>query len=203
MMKLRRNDTLVLATKNTGKIAEFTELLKPYGFKILTLDDLNLPEPNEIGLTFKDNALLKAQSCAAAARLPALADDSGLSVKALGGQPGIYTSRWAGPSKDYQHAMKKINDELLAIDSHPDRRASFVCHIALCFPGQPGCFSFEGRVDGELVWPTRGHSNMGFDPIFMPEGYQKTFAEMLPEEKHTMSHRRQAFQKLIETCIEK
>ncbi len=202
-MKLRRGDTVVIATKNDGKIVEFTNLLNPYGFRVLTLKDLDLPEPEEIGLTFKDNALLKAQACADASKFPSLADDSGLSVRALGGQPGIFTSRWAGPAKDYHHAMQKINDEILAIDSHPDRRASFICYIALCFPGRRGSFSFEGKIDGELVWPFRGASNMGFDPIFMPHGHRKTFAEMSLEEKQAISHRPRAFQKLLETCIEK
>lgn len=202
-MKLRRGDTLVIASKNEGKILEFTDLLAPYGFTILTLEDLNLQEPDETGMTFKDNALLKAQACAEASHFPALADDSGLAVKALGGQPGIFTSRWAGPAKDYEHAMKKINDELLAIDSHPDRRASFICYLAICFPGRRGAFTFEGKVDGELVWPTRGSSHMGFDPIFMPDGYRKTFAEMSLEEKKSMSHRHIAFQKFLEMCIEK
>ena len=202
-MKLRRGDTIVIASKNEGKIVEFKNLLAPYGFLIRTLEDLKLPEPDETGITFKDNALLKAQVCAEASNLPSLADDSGLSVRALGGQPGVFTSRWAGPSKDYQHAMKKINDEILEIDSHPDRRAAFVCCIAVCFPGRRGAFTFEGKVDGELVWPLRGTSNMGFDPIFMPHGHRKTFAEMSLEEKESISHRRIAFQKFLEMCIEK
>ncbi|HCI48324.1 MAG: non-canonical purine NTP pyrophosphatase, RdgB/HAM1 family [Alphaproteobacteria bacterium RIFCSPLOWO2_01_FULL_45_8] len=202
-MKLKRGDTIVIATKNEGKIVELTNLLAPYGLRILTLQELNLPEPEEIGLTFKDNALLKAQACADASNFPSLADDSGLSIRALGGQPGVFTSRWAGPSKDYQHAMKKINDEILAIDSHPDRRASFICSIALCFPGKQGAFSFEGKIDGEFVWPARGSDNMGFDPIFMPQGHKKTFAQMSLEEKQSVSHRRIAFQKFLEICVEK
>lgn len=202
-MRLRRGDALVLATKNQNKIDEFLNLLKPYGLRILTLTELGLPEPEEIGLTFKDNALLKAQSCADFSNLPSLADDSGLSVRALGGQPGIFTARWAGPKKDYQHAMEKINDELLALDGHPDRRASFICHVALCFPGKRGSLSFEGRVDGKLVWPTRGTQNMGFDPIFVPDGHTRTFAEMSLEEKQSISHRKIAVQKFLEICVEK
>ena len=202
-MRLRRGDTLVLATKNEHKVNEFSNLLKPYGLRILTLTELGLAEPEEIGLTFKDNALLKAQSCAELSNLPALADDSGLSVRALGGQPGIFTARWAGPTKDYQHAMKKINDEILALDSHPDRRASFICHVALCFPQKRGSFSFEGKIDGELVWPARGTQNMGFDPIFMPDGHTRTFAEMSLEEKQSISHRKIAVQKFLEICVEK
>ena len=202
-MRLRRGDTLVLATKNENKVNEFLNLLKPYGLRILTLTELGLAEPEEIGLTFKDNALLKAQSCADISNLPSLADDSGLSVRALGGQPGIFTARWAGPAKDYQHAMKKINDEILALDSHPDRRASFICHVALCFPAKRGLFSFEGKIDGELVWPARGTQNMGFDPIFVPDGHTKTFAEMSLEEKQSISHRKIAVQKFLEICVEK
>jgi XTP/dITP diphosphohydrolase len=202
-VRLRRGDTLVLATKNEHKVNEFSNLLKPYGLRILTLTELGLAEPEEIGLTFKDNALLKAQSCADMSSLPSLADDSGLSVRALGGQPGIFTARWAGPAKDYQHAMKKINDEILALDSHPDRRASFICHVALCFPQKRGAFSFEGKIDGELVWPARGTQNMGFDPIFMPDGHTRTFAEMSLEEKQSISHRKIAVQKFLEICVEK
>lgn len=202
-MKLKRGDTIVLATKNKNKIKELLNLLNPYGLNILTLEELDLAEPPEIGMTFKDNALLKAQACADLSDLPSLADDSGLSVRALGGQPGIFTARWAGPSRDYEHAMKKINDEILALDSHPDRRASFISHIALCFPGKRGSFSFEGKVDGELIWPARGIQNMGFDPIFVPNGHKKTFAEMTLEEKQSISHRKIAIQKLIEICIEK
>ncbi|MDC0348948.1 RdgB/HAM1 family non-canonical purine NTP pyrophosphatase [Alphaproteobacteria bacterium] len=202
-MRLKRGDTLVLATKNEGKIKELKNLLHPYDLKILTLQDLSLPEIEETGMTFKENALIKAQTCADLSGFPSLSDDSGLSVRALGGQPGVFTNRWAGPSKDYFHAMQKINDEISTIDGHPDKRAAFICHLAFCLPKTKMFFSFEGKIEGELVWPVRGSKNMGFDPMFIPQGHKKTFGEMSLEEKQSNSHRHQAFQKFIETCIEK
>jgi len=123
-------------------------------------------------------------------------------VRALGGQPGVFTDRWAGPQKDYAHAMQKINDEVVAIDSHPDRRAEFVCTLAFQFPNRGNTYFFEGRIEGELVWPTRGTNNMSFDPIFMPNGHKKTYAEMTLEEKQRLSARQIATQKFIESCIE-
>jgi XTP/dITP diphosphohydrolase len=137
-----------------------------------------------------------------ASKLPALADDSGLSVRALGGQPGVFTARWAGPQKDYAHAMKKIHDELDRMDGHPDRRASFVCCLALSSP-EGEVQTFEDKVEGELVWPIRGDNNMGFDPMFVPVGFRKTFGEMTLDEKQRISHRKQAFLKFAEHCVEK
>ena len=201
-MRLRSGDILVLATKNQKKIDEFKLALKPYGLKIMSLSDLNLEAPDETGTDFKENATIKVQSCSAHCDWAVLADDSGLCVRALGGHPGVFTERWAGPQKDYAHAMQKINDEVVAIDSHPDRRAEFVCTLAFQFPNRGNTYFFEGRIEGELVWPTRGSNNMSFDPIFMPNGYKKTFGEMTLEEKLKLSARQLATQKFIESCIE-
>ncbi len=200
-LKLSRGQKIVLATSNLEKIKELKDLLAPYDIKAVTLAELGLKETEETGSSFVDNATLKARACAEATKLPALADDSGLSVRALGGQPGVFTARWAGPKKDYVHAMKKIEDELARMEGHPDRRASFVCCLALSSP-EGEVRTFEEKVDGELVWPIRGTNNMGFDPMFMPLGYRKTFGEMTLEEKQRISHRRQAFLKFVGDCIE-
>lgn len=201
-MRLRSGDILVIATKNKKKVDEFKLLLRPFGLKIISLADLDLPSPDEIGTNFKDNATIKAQACSEACEWAVLADDSGLCVNALGGQPGVYTDRWAGPDRNYAHAMEKINDEVMSIDSHPDRRAEFVCSLAFRFANTGNTYHFEGRIPGELVWPIRGKNNMSFDPIFAPTGQKKTYAEMSLEEKTKFSARGRAVQKFIETCIE-
>ena len=203
-MRLRSGDILVIATSNQKKIDEFKLILKPYSLKILSLTDLNIPSPDETGINFKDNALIKALACTnhSACEWAVLADDSGLCVRALGGQPGVFTDRWAGPEKDYNHAMQKLNDEVMAIDSPPDKRAEFVCSLAFQFARHSNTLFFEGRVEGELVWPTRGTNNMSFDPIFMPNGFKKTYAEMTLQEKQKLSARRIATQKFIESCVQ-
>lgn len=184
---------LVLATHNPGKVAEIGELLKPLGIKVVSAGDLGLPEPEETGTSFAENAALKAMLAAQASGLPALADDSGLCVNALNGEPGIFSARWAGPEKDFNRAMRAVHDRM---GGNPDRGAAFVCVLALAFP-DGGCEIFEGRVDGTLVWPPMGQGGFGYDPMFMPEDYNRTFGEMPASEKKKISHRSRAFAKLV------
>lgn len=187
--------TLVLATHNPGKVKEIEALLGADKFDIQTAGALGLPEPEETGDTFIANALLKAHASAKASGHMALADDSGLSVTALGGAPGIYSARWAGPEKDFAKAMDTVN---LSLNEFEDKSAAFICALALAWPdGRQAVF--EGRVDGEIVWPPRGDKGFGYDPIFVPTGGLKTFAEMEPEHKHQISHRARAFKKLVES----
>ena len=200
-MKLSPGQTLVLATANEGKINELTGLLSPYSLKITTLKELNLKEPDEIGSNFKENAIIKARACAYASGFPALADDSGLAVRALGGQPGIFTANWAGPHRDFMHAMTKVHTELVRLEGHPDRRAQFICCLVLWFPDDTH-YVFEGKIEGELAWPIRGNSNLGFDPMFVPLGFKKTFGEMTLQEKQKVSHRRAAFAQFARECLE-
>lgn len=185
---------LVLATHNKGKIKEFSELLSPYFERFITADELSLPEPEETGEHFSENAILKARAAADASGLPALADDSGLAVTALGGAPGIYSARWAGADKDFQAAMARVNKELA--DS-ADRSAAFVCALALAFPGGQ-VLSFEGRCEGAIIWPPRGTGGFGYDPIFQPAGHDRSFGEMNADEKHALSHRAKAARQLAE-----
>jgi XTP/dITP diphosphohydrolase len=190
---------LVIASHNAGKAREIAELLAPYGVDVIPAARLNLPEPEETATTFIGNAELKARAAAAAAGLPALADDSGLAVPALGGAPGIYSARWAGPTKDFANAMARVQRELEAKRAG-DRRARFIAALSLCWP-DGHCESFEGRVDGVLVWPPRGGKGFGYDPMFVPDGYDMTFGEMEPAAKHAISHRADAFRKLTSACF--
>lgn len=199
-MKLSKGTTVVVATDDAQKMGEIQDILGPYGIKLVSALDLNLKIPPETGITFEENALLKSQFCAAQSNLPALSDNSGLCVRALGGHPGVATARWAGQQRDYTHAMKKLYDEINTTEGHPDKRAFFECCIALTFPDKKS-FTFTGRVEGEITWPGRGNNNLGLDPIFLPIGHSRTFGEMTLQEKTAISHRRQAFKKLIETCI--
>ena len=188
---------LVIASHNKGKVREIAELLAPFGVEILSAADLGLPEPVETGATFRENAEIKARAAAKAGGLPALADDSGLVVPALAGAPGIRSARWAGPGRDFRIAMERVERELAG---KTDRRAHFVCALALAWPdGHLDCF--EGRVDGTLVWPPRGSRGFGYDPIFVPDGHAETFGEMDPEKKHAISHRADAFRKLVSACF--
>jgi len=157
-----------------------------------------LPEPEETEKTFIGNAQLKSMAAAKGANLPALADDSGLAVSALDGAPGIYSARWAGPDKDFDMAMEKVQN---GIGNHPDRRASFICALSLAWP-DGHVENFEGKIDGEIVWPKRGRHGFGYDPIFQPKGYDETFGEMDPAKKHEMSHRADAFAQLVKACFE-
>lgn len=187
---------LVLASHNPGKVREIAALLEPFSVEVVSAGELGLPEPDETGLTFVANAELKALASARAAGLVALADDSGLAVDALDGAPGIYSARWGGPEKDFNMAMKRVIDEI----KDGDRAASFRCALTLAWP-DGHVESVEGRVDGQLVWPMRGDRGFGYDPIFVPNGYDETFGEMDPAAKHDMSHRADAFKKLIEACF--
>ncbi len=190
---------LVIATHNPGKLREIGELVAPHGVEAVSAGELGLPEPEEDGGTFQANALIKARAAAKAARLPALADDSGLSVRALGGAPGVHSARWAGPDRNFDEAMARVAELILEAE---DRAAHFTCALALVWPdGHEEVF--EGRVDGMLVWPKRGTNGFGYDPMFVPEGHDETFGEMDPARKHGMSHRADAFEKLASSCLDR
>lgn len=188
---------LVLATHNAAKVREIGDLLKPLHIEVLPAVDLGLPEPDETGTTFAENAVLKALLAAQASSLPALADDSGLSVYGLDGNPGIFSARWAGPEKDFDLAMKKVHD---ALGANLDRSAAFVCTLALACP-DGDCEIFEGRIEGTLVWPPRGTGGFGYDPMFQPIGETRTFGEMSPAEKKAISHRAKAFALLVDGLL--
>ena len=197
-------ETLVIASHNPGKLREIADLLEPFGMTVTSAGDLGLAEPEETGATFAENAALKARAAARSAGRPALADDSGLAVHALGGQPGIHSARWAGPDKDFGAAMARVERELAAARARggaDDRRAAFVCALCLADP-EGGERSFEGRIEGRLVWPPRGGRGFGYDPIFVPEGFEITFGEMEPAEKHRISHRARAFAQLVRAVFE-
>ena len=191
---------LVIASHNAGKIREIADLLAPFGVAVVSAGDLGLPEPEETGATFLANAELKARSSAEGSGLPALADDSGLAVHALGGEPGIHSARWAetGNGRDFGVAMERVE---AALAGAADRTAHFVCVLTLAWPdGHIECF--EGRVDGAIVWPPRGENGFGYDPVFRPDTCDVTFAEMDPAAKHAISHRAVAFAKLVAACFE-
>lgn len=203
--------TFVVATHNKGKLREIEELVAPFGLHAVSAASLNLPEPVEDGNTFIANALIKARAAAFAAKLPALADDSGICVAALDGAPGIYSARWAGESKDFGHAMEKVEAGLRERDcvTPAQRKAWFISALALVWPdGHEEIV--EGRVDGTLVWPPRGAAGFGYDPMFLPDGETRTFGEMTSEEKHGLpplgkglSHRARAFIELAERCLKR
>jgi XTP/dITP diphosphohydrolase len=197
------SETLVIATHNAGKLKEISALLAPYGVNCISAGSLGLPEPAETGTTFVENSLIKARAAAKGAGLPALADDSGLSVTALGGRPGVYTADWAErqwfegePGRDWYMAMGKVEGLLCGQGADVDRSAWFSCVLALAWPDGDSAV-YEGRVDGSLVWPPRGTMGFGYDPVFVPGGRNNTFAELDPEEKHRISHRADAFAKLV------
>ena len=198
-LKLIKGMRLVAATHNPGKAREIEALLDGH-YTIVTAGELNLPEPDETETTFVGNAMLKARHAAQASGEVALADDSGLSVAALDGAPGIYSARWAGPTKDFALAMKKVEQRLEEIAS-TDRRAWFTSALAVAWPDGP-CVVVEGRIDGELVFPPRGDRGFGYDPIFRPEGSELTFGEMDPVEKDVLSHRARAFARLKAALID-
>ena len=199
MVEARRitGGRLAIATHNPGKLVEIAELLRPYGVETAGAAALGLVEPEETGTTFEANAELKALAAARASGLPALADDSGLAVAALGSAPGIYSARWAGPTKDFAAAMARVERELAG---KPDRRAMFVAVLALAWP-DGHVELFRGEVRGTLVFPPRGTHGFGYDPIFVPEGRTETFGEMAPAAKHAISHRARAFAKLVAACF--
>jgi XTP/dITP diphosphohydrolase len=187
---------LVIASHNAGKVREIEALLGPYGIQPISAASLDLPEPEETGTTFVANAELKALQAADLSGLPALADDSGMCVEALGGDPGIFSARWAGPSKDFAAAMRLVEDKVRALGPEVDRDASFVCALALAWPDGHVEW-FEGRVEGLLVWPPRGEHGFGYDPMFLPDGESRTFGEMTHEEKTPLTHRAAAFRQLV------
>ena len=199
---------LVVASHNRGKAWEIADLLGPYGFDVKSAADLGLPEPEETGLTFEDNAILKARAAADRSGLPALADDSGLAIDALGGEPGIYSARWAGEPRDFSKAMEKVEERLRAARAtrDEDRRARFVSALALAMPGGD-VETFVGTVEGTIVWPPRGNQGFGYDPIFLPDGENRTFGEMSVAEKHGwetgegLSHRARAFKLFAQKCL--
>lgn len=186
---------LVIASHNPGKVREIAALLEGRGLDVVSAAELDLPEPEETGTTFVMNAELKARAAADLSGLPALADDSGLCVEALGGDPGIFSARWAGDAKDFDFAMQRIEDALARSPEAP-RAAHFVCALALAWPDGHVEW-FEGRVDGSLVWPPRGSRGFGYDPMFLAEGETETFGEMDQDRKHAISHRADAFRQLV------
>ncbi len=200
---------LVIATHNPGKLTEMRDLLAPYGIDAVSAGELGLGEPDETGTTFQANARIKAEAAAQAAKLPAFADDSGLAVDALVGQPGIHSARWAGPSKDFNGAMTRVERLLQerGATEPAQRGAHFVSALCVAWP-DGHCEEVEARVDGTLVWPPRGTAGFGYDPVFLPDGHERTFGEMSAEEKHGLpphgkglSHRARAFVKLAERCL--
>jgi XTP/dITP diphosphohydrolase len=197
MARLFSGTRLVVASHNHGKVREIRDLLARFNIEVVSAGDLNLPEPDETESTFIGNAKLKALAAATASGLPSLSDDSGLAVTALDGAPGIYSARWAGPTKDFAVAMARIEKELTG---KADRSAKFVCALALGWP-DGHCDTFEGEVHGTLTFPPRGTKGFGYDPIFVPTGFSTTFAEMEPEAKHAMSHRAKAFAQMVEACF--
>lgn len=210
-LRLREGDRLVLASHNAGKLREFQELFEPFGLEIVSAGELDLPEPDETGTTFAENARIKAHAAASASGMLALSDDSGLCVDALGGKPGVYTANWAGPNKDFIHGMKRVEDALQAANATTpgQRRGSFNATLCLAHPDGRD-WLFEGKVEGTLVWPPRGDIGFGFDPVFMPDGYDITFGQMPSAMKHSwapgemgLSHRARAFAKFVEGAIER
>jgi len=196
-------ERLVIATHNAGKLREISALLGPFGVDCVSAGELGLPEPEETGTTFVENALIKARAAAEAANLPALADDSGLSVTALGGRPGVYTADWAerqwfegDNGRDWYMAMGKVEGMLQGLGADVDRSCWFSCVLAIAWPDGEYA-TYEGRVDGSFTWPPRGDKGFGYDPVFTPNGMAETFAEIDPERKHAMSHRADAFAKLV------
>jgi XTP/dITP diphosphohydrolase len=208
---LRTGDELLIATHNAGKLAEFRDLFAPLGLDLVSAGELNLPEPEETGTTFVENARIKAHAAAREGGMMALADDSGLCVDALNGDPGVYTANWAGPQRDFSMAMKRVEDALQSAGAGtPDkRRAAF--HATLCMALPDGSdLLFAEKVEGRLVWPPRGDLGFGFDPVFMPDGFDITFGEMPSEAKHSwapgrpgLSHRARAFAAMIGACYER
>ena len=194
--RIEAGERLVIASHNPGKITEIAALLAPFCVQTVGAGALGLAEPEETGATFEANAVLKARAAAEAAGLPALADDSGLVVPALGGAPGIYSARWAGPTKDFRIAMARVEREL----GGKDRSAHFVAVLALAWPDGE-VTTWRGEAPGHLTWPPRGERGFGYDPMFVPDGYDLTFGELGPDEKYQISHRARAFAKLVEACF--
>jgi XTP/dITP diphosphohydrolase len=195
-------DTLLVATHNAGKLVEIADLLRPFAVKVVSAGELGLPEPEETETTFVGNARIKAHAAARASGLPALADDSGMTVDALGGAPGVYTANWAETpdGRDFDMAMARVWAELETVSSVPPRKAQFRCTLVLAWPDGRDVVC-EGVMPGQIVWPKRGLLGHGFDPIFQPDGFDQTFGEMDRWEKNRISHRGRAFQALIQECF--
>jgi XTP/dITP diphosphohydrolase len=192
-----REPRLVIASHNKGKLTEIDDLLRPFRIEVVGAGALGLPEPEETGDSFEANASLKAHAAAEASGLPALADDSGMVIPALGGGPGIYSARWAGPRRDFSLAMRTVEDRLRG---KVDRRAYFVAVLALAWP-DGHAEVFRGEAHGVLIWPPRGDKGFGYDPMFQPDGDTRTYGEIEPAEKHRISHRADAFRKLVTACF--
>ena len=202
---------LVIATHNPGKLAEMRDLLAIYGIEAVSAGELGLPEPEETETTFRANARIKAEAAAKASGVASFADDSGLAVDALDGEPGIYSARWAGPDKDFRFAMNEVQTRLMqkGAKAPERRRAQFVSALCVAWPDSH-VEEFEAKVHGTLVWPPRGDRGFGYDPMFLPDGHTQTFGEMSSEDKHGLpprgrglSHRARAFLKLAEACLER
>jgi XTP/dITP diphosphohydrolase len=193
MRTLRRGARLLLASHNAGKLREIAELMTPLGVETVSAGAFGLPEPEETAPDFAGNAALKARAAAETSGLPALADDSGFSLAALGGDPGVLSARWAGPGKDFGAAMLRVHEEL---GDNPDRRAWFSCALCLAWPDGETA-TFLGRAEGMFVWPPRGTNGFGYDPVFVPRGGTRTFGEMAPADKHAGSHRARAMAQLM------
>lgn len=193
---------LVVASHNPGKVREIRELVAPHGLSVVSAGELGLPEPEETGDTFVANAELKAVAAAQGSDLPALSDDSGLEVEALGGAPGIYSARWAGEAKDFTVAMRRVAEEVRGRGGwgEPGPRANFTCALCLAWP-DGATELFEGKVYGHLVWPPRGGKGFGYDPMFVADGHTLTFGEMEPDAKHAISHRARAFALFARACL--
>jgi XTP/dITP diphosphohydrolase len=194
---LARGGRLVIATHNPGKLAEISDLLAPHGITAVSAGELGLPEPDETAPDFVGNARLKALAAAAAAGLPALADDSGFCTAALQGAPGVFSARWAGPTKDFAAAMQRVHFEIAESE---DTRAWFACALCLAWP-DGHTETFFARVEGTWVWPPRGTLGFGYDPMFVPAGGTLTYGETAPEEKHATSHRARAFRQMVAACL--
>lgn len=201
--KLQRSGRVIVASHNEGKVREMAELMAPHGLEAVSAGALGLPEPEETGTSFVANAIIKAEGAAKVGGLPAIADDSGLSVDALNGEPGILSARWAGPGKDFALAMRNVEERLqtMGASAPEQRKAHFVCALAVAWPDGERAV-VEERVDGTLVWPPRGARGFGYDPMFLPEGSDLTFGEMEPHAKHAISHRARAFRQLAEEVFE-
>ena len=193
------DDKLVIASHNKGKIKEIKELLQPLNIEIISAYDLKIVEPIENGLTFKENALIKSKFVSNATGLPCISDDSGICFEDLNNEPGIYSARWAGEHKDFNFAMLKIHKAIKKI-TNPKLKCYFVCSLSICWPDEYD-ITVSGSVDGMFTWPPRGENGFGYDPIFTPIGYKKTYGELEPKFKHSISHRSIAFNKLIDICF--
>ncbi|MGC6484721.1 MAG: RdgB/HAM1 family non-canonical purine NTP pyrophosphatase [Candidatus Puniceispirillales bacterium] len=199
MARQLQDDVLIVASHNEGKVREIADLLTPWALTVKSAAGLGLAEPEETETTYKGNAALKALAAARTAGHPALADDSGFEVEAINNAPGLYSARWAGPDRDFSAAMEKVHQAVIA-SGHEDRRCRFVCALSLAWPDGHH-ETVEGRIEGEMVWPPRGDRGFGYDPIFQPLGHDRTFAEVDPDWKHSVSHRAVAFAALIDRCF--